>query len=115
MVKIKIKPLSINEAYRGRRFATPKLKAYKEMLGYLFPKKPTKKISKREKLQVKYVFGVSSKGGDFDNLVKCFQDCLAEHYGFNDNQIYRAEIEKKIVEKEQEYIEFEIAQLQDLN
>lgn len=106
MRKIKIKPLSINQAYRGRRFATSELKAYKNLIFLLLRGNPLK--IHKGKLSVKYIFGCSSKGSDGDNLIKAFQDCLAEFYGFNDNKIYKWEVEKKDVKKGQEYISFDI-------
>ena len=104
MVRISIKALSLNQAYRGRRFATIELKKYKTALGYLLPKKTLEK----GKLRVWYTFGMSSAGGDGDNLIKCFQDALADKYGFNDNMIYEWNIKKEIVKKGEEYIDFEI-------
>ena len=57
---------------------------------------------------VRYEFGVSSKASDGDNLIKSLQDALCEKYGFNDLDIYRWEVEKKIVPTGQEYAAFEI-------
>jgi len=54
---------------------------------------------------------VSHRGCDGDNLIKCAQDSLADKYGFNDNSIYKWEIEKVIVPSGQEYIAFEITNL----
>ena len=107
MERINIKPLSLNSAYRGRRFTTPELKAFKESVRYLAPKL----VIPQGQLKVNYKFGVSSKASDGDNLIKCFQDAIAEKYGFNDKSIYRWEIEKVDVKKGQEYIEFEILAL----
>lgn len=104
MVTIKVKPLSLNSAYRGRRFETPELRDYKEMIHYLAPKM---KIPEG-KLKVKYIFGVSSKNADGDNLIKCCQDALADKYGFNDKQIYKWEVEKVDVKKGDEFVSFEI-------
>ena len=108
MRRIDIKPISINEAYRGRRFATSKLKDFKKDIFRLLPKLELRTF---KKLSVKYTFGVSSKGSDGDNLIKAFQDCLAEAYGFNDNKIYKWEIQKVDVKKGKEYIEFEVGTL----
>jgi hypothetical protein len=107
MIRIGIKPLSVNRSYQGRRFATPELKAYKEALGYLLPPLmiPTGALA------VRYEFGVSSKAADGDNLIKSFQDTLCEKYGFNDREIYRWEVEKKIVKKGELYAAFEIIEL----
>ena len=104
MIRVPIKPLSVNRSYQGRRFATPELTAYKQALGYLLPPLHIPK----GKLSIKYIFGVSSKASDGDNLIKSFQDALCEKYGFNDRDIYRWEIEKKIVGKGDEYAAFEI-------
>jgi len=104
MYRIKIKPLSINQAYRGRRFSTPELKVYKQSLNLLLPKL---KVS-TGKLSVEYEFGLSSKGADGDNLIKAFQDCIAEKYGFNDNRIYEWKVSKKDVKKGDEYVAFSI-------
>jgi hypothetical protein len=105
MEHIKIKPLSLNSAYRGRRFTTPELKIFKEELFYKLPKI----IIPSGKLKVKYIFGVSSKNADGDNLIKCLQDALADKYGFNDKIIYKWDVEKIDVKKGEEYIDFEIS------
>jgi Holliday junction resolvase RusA-like endonuclease len=107
MIKLKLKALSLNSAYRGRRFTTPALKAYKEAIRYLSPILP--QID--GKLQVFYRFGVSSKNSDGDNLIKCLQDGLADRYGFNDKMIYKWEVEKVDVKKGEEFVEYEINKL----
>jgi hypothetical protein len=102
--RVEIKPLTVNRAYQGRRFRTPELLAYQQELAYRLPKLDVPK----GKLAVRYIFGVSSRNSDGDNLIKAFQDALAEHYGFNDRDIYRWEIEKQIVAKGEEFVEFEL-------
>ena len=105
MHRVNIKPLSVNDAYRGRRFASTALKSFKSELGYLLPK-----INVPDgKLKVFYRFGVSSRASDADNLCKAFQDCISEQYGFNDNKIYALSIEKIDVKRGEEFIEFEIS------
>ena len=104
MEVIRIKPLTVNRSYQGRRFATPELKAFKQTLAYLLP--PI--TIPAGPLCVTYVFGVSSKASDGDNLIKSFQDTLCEKYGFNDRDIYHWDVTKKIVPKGEEYVAFEI-------
>jgi hypothetical protein len=70
MIRIPVKPLSVNRSYQGSRFATPESKAYKEALGYLLPPLTIPP----GKLAVKYEFGVSSKVADGDHLIKSFQE-----------------------------------------
>lgn len=104
MIRLAIKPLSVNDAYRGRRFATKELTQYKSDLGWLLPRLevPDGPIA------VRYVFGVSSKASDGDNLIKAFQDAVAEHYGFNDKRIYHWDVTKVDVPKGKEFVEFEL-------
>lgn len=107
MVQIDIKPLSVNQAWQGRRFKSLDYKVYSIYVNFLLPK-----IKLPEPPYMLYIeFGFSSKGSDWDNPIKPFQDCLAEKYGFNDNQVYEAHIVKKIVKKGKEYIKFEIKHL----
>lgn len=107
----KIKPLSVNECWRGRRFKTPDYDAYESLLFYLLPKEY--KIPTSKKLEVHYIFGLSSKGSDYDNLIKPFQDILSKRYKLNDNRIYRAVTEKVDVKKGLEFISFEIVEFKN--
>jgi len=103
---IDIKPLSVNQVWMGRRFKTPKYKAYeKELLLKL------KKINIPDgKLEIHLIFGFSNKNSDWDNPIKPFQDILQKKYGFNDRSVYKAIVEKKDVPKGKEFIKFKIIQ-----
>lgn len=107
MFKINIKPLSVNEAWVGRRFKTPKHKAYKEELMLMLPnlKLPPPPYS------VIYEFGLSNSRADWDNPVKLLQDTLQERYEFDDKHILEAHVTKVKVDKGKEYIKFEINSL----
>lgn len=104
MKKIKLKPLSVNEAWQGKRFKTPLYKSYERSLLYLLPHYELPKPP----YEVYYEFGVSSPLADWDNPVKPFQDVLQKKYKFNDKDIVRAVVTKIKVEKGDEYISFEI-------
>ena len=104
MVRISIKPLSINECWQGRRFKTTKYFSYREILFYLLPKI---KIPSG-KLKISITIGFSNKNADIDNPIKPFLDALQDKYGFNDKRIYKLEIEKVDVKKGSEYIDFDI-------
>lgn len=101
-MRLKIKPLSVNGAWQGRRFKTDEYKAYEEMLAYLLPKLSVPS----GKLHLTLKVGYSNKASDIDNCVKPFVDILQKKYGFNDKHIYRLEIEKEDVLKGSEFIEF---------
>ena len=104
MIKVNIKPLSVNEAWQGRRFKTPKYNKYiKDMLTIL----PPLKVS-NNKLELEITFGLSSVAADIDNPLKCFIDCLQKKYGFDDKMIYRLIVNKDIVKRGKEYIKFNL-------
>jgi len=105
MEKLKIKALSVNEAWKGQRYKTPLYKRYEQDLGFLLPYLD---VPEDCKLQVHYIFGLSSKASDYDNCIKQFQDIISKYYDFNDNRIYKAVIEKEDVKKGEEFIKFKI-------
>ena len=101
---IGMKPLSVNEAWQGRRYKSDKYEAYEmEMLCRL----PAGKLPPPP-YRVYYEFGFSNKLCDFDNPCKPLGDILQKKYGFNDNEIYEAHIVKKIVKRHYEYIKVRI-------
>lgn len=104
MNRIQIKPLSVNKAWKGRRFKTDDYKQYEHDVLWLLPKI---KIPEPP-FEIHFKFGFSSKSADYDNPVKITQDILSKKYGFNDKLIYKAVIEVEDVKKGDEYFEFEI-------
>jgi Holliday junction resolvase RusA-like endonuclease len=105
MIKLNIKPLSVNKAWQGKRFKTPLYKAYEKKMMLILPKS----IGKiPDQIEVNITFGFSNKASDIDNGVKPFLDLLQKKYRFNDSQIYRLNIHKVLTEKGFDFIEFEI-------
>jgi Holliday junction resolvase RusA-like endonuclease len=103
-MRINIKPLSQNQAWQGRRYKTPAYKSYERECLYRL-----KPINVPDgKLQINYTVGYSNPMSDIDNFLKSFQDILCKRYAFDDNRIYRIEIEKVITKKGAEFIDFEI-------
>jgi len=102
--KLLVKPLSVNEAWQGRKFKTDKYKKYEEALLLMLPN-----ISvdfNKQPLELFIEVGFSNKASDLDNVIKPFVDILQKKYEFNDKYIYRLLVEKKDVSKGDEYIEF---------
>ena len=60
------------------------------------------------KLKIKLEFGFSSAGSDGDNPIKPLIDVLQKKYNFNDNRIYRYEIDKVLIKKGFEYVKFSL-------
>lgn len=104
MIRINIKPLSVNECWKGRRFKTDKYKLYESEL--IHKLKPVK--IPEGNLKVSLVFGVSSKLADIDNPTKAFLDILQKKYKFNDRNIYEMYLTKVNVKKGEEFIEYKI-------
>lgn len=104
---LKIKPLSINACFKGRRFKTPTYNQYEKDL---FEILPYLKIPDG-KLKVSLIFGLSSKLADIDNPVKAFVDILQKYYNFNDRDIFEMHLKKENVKKGDEFINFNIEKL----
>lgn len=102
--KVWIKPMSVNEAWQGKRFKSKKYKDYEEEMFYLLPKTIT--IPNPKSITLFLEFGVSSVLFDIDNGEKPFVDILQKKYNFNDRYIFRKLTEKIIVPKGQEFIKF---------
>ena len=106
-VKVDIKPLSVNKAWRGTRYKTPEYNQYQKQVLSLLPNNITIPDGF---LKFYYEFGMS-RNSDFDNPVKLFTDILQKKYGFNDSKIMEANIKKVIVKKGEEYIAFNFEQI----
>jgi len=100
-MKIKIRPLSVNSCWQGKRFKTNNYKIYEKEISYLLNSwKPTI----FEKMYLKIKFGFSSSLSDIDNPIKPLADILQKKYGFDDKNIFKLKVEKEIVKKGEEYI-----------
>ena len=108
MNRLNIKPLSVNQAWQGKRFKTNKYKSFQAEMLLILPKL---KQSFEGDLKVELRYGFSSKLSDIDNPCKMVLDCLCKKYGFDDRQIYELHQTKEIVKKGDEYIEFRIENL----
>lgn len=107
-IKIKIKPLSVNRAWQGKRFKTQEYSNYERLLLCLlpagrFPEPP---------YRMYYEYGLSNPLSDYDNPTKPTQDILAKKYGFNDKDIYEAFIRKRIVKRGEEYIRVKVEHIE---
>jgi len=104
MVKLLIKPLSANSAFKGRKFRTKEYDTYIRSVLFLLPKMSIGVAPYSIILE----FGLSNTNNDLDNNFKPFIDCLVKKYDFDDRQIYHLEATKVMVKKGEEYIKFEL-------
>jgi Holliday junction resolvase RusA-like endonuclease len=107
MHTINIKPLSVNQAWQGKRFKTNLYKQYEHDVLLLLPK--IKIVQPPYRLNI--VVGFSNKASDIDNVLKPFLDILQKKYGINDKHIEVLHIEKQIVTKKNNFISFEIVSI----
>jgi len=103
-----LKPLSVNQVWRGKRFKTKKYKSYERDLMLLLPKL---KIEFKGNLKAEMVFGFSSPLSDIDNPLKPLIDVLQKKYNFDDKQITELNVKKEIVKKGNEFIDIKITQI----
>ena len=105
--RIDIKPLSVNEAWQGKRFKSPKYKKYEALLMNLLPKNTVPD----GKLRIDITYGFSNSASDIDNPTKLLIDITQKRYGYNDKNIYELNLKKEIVKKGKEFFEYTITQL----
>lgn len=98
-IEKKIKLLSVNQAWQGRRFKNKKYSEYEKSLLWTLPKIS---IPNFKEYYIVYIFNFSNKLSDWDNPIKPLQDILQKKYGFNDRDITIALTFKKLVPKKDE-------------
>jgi len=103
-IKVNLKPLSVNKAWKGTRIKTTDYSKFEKSCLLMLP---MYEIPKGD-LELFIHYGFSSKGSDIDNPNKMVIDILSKKYGFNDNLIYRLIVTKEIVSKGNEFFEFSI-------
>lgn len=103
-MRLDIKPLSVNQAWQGRRYKTPAYKGYERDVMMLL--KPLE-IPEGD-LSIDITYGFSNSQSDVDNPTKLFVDILQKKYGFNDSRVTKMTLNKQKVKKGSEFIFFEI-------
>lgn len=93
--------MSVNNCWQGKRFKTSEYKDYEFEMHYILPKK----VELFDKIKLIIKFGFSNINQDIDNPTKPLLDILQKKYQFNDNKIYKLEIEKVKTKKGEEFIE----------
>jgi Holliday junction resolvase RusA-like endonuclease len=98
--------LSVNQCWQGKRFKTKEYTLYEKEVMLKLQAYDLKQS--KEPLEVSLMVGVSNIAADIDNVVKPFLDILQKKYNFNDKYIFRLIVEKVLVIKGAEFIEFYI-------
>ena len=100
-IELKIKPISINAAYQGRRFKTQECKEYEKQLCLLLP---FSKSTMTGEIEIYFTFYLKNyKKTDISNLVKVTEDILVKRgYFEDDRKIKKMHLEK--IESEEDKI-----------
>jgi hypothetical protein len=108
-MKINIKALSVNKAWRGgQRYRS---KDYIEYEAEIWNMLGRHDVDPSDKLMLQMEVGYSNEANDLSNSIKCFEDILAKKCGFNDKKIYRLVLDKVIVPKGEEYIDYKLTKI----
>ena len=103
IINLKIKPLSVNLAWQGKRFKTPAYKEYEKKVLSMLPN-----IEIKEFKQLKITYGFSNMMSDIDNPTKLVLDIMQKKYGVNDRDLIYLVLHKEKVSKGSEFIEIEM-------
>ena len=107
--KINIKPLSDNKIRMWLHKKTPEYRKYEKKLLELIPDELD---LKNIKTSIHFTFWFSSKLSDASNPLKALCDIIWKKFEDRDDRlIYHLEVDKVIVPKGEEFIEFEIKYL----
>ena len=104
MISVDEKAMSINKAWLGSKRKSKEYRVYEVNVSQKLPDLEIPEGKLLLKLNVYY----SNSRADIDNCLKPFIDILQAKYGFNDCRIYRLDVEKFIVPKGEEHVEFMI-------
>jgi Holliday junction resolvase RusA-like endonuclease len=104
MITVPVKPMSQNKAFLGRKTKSAEYRVYTGNVSSFLPPLDVPEGQLKLTLDVYY----SNRAADIDNCLKPFIDILQINYGFNDNKIYKLDVEKFIVKKGEEHIDFKI-------
>lgn len=108
-IKVMVKPLSMNEARKGRQYKTDKCNDFEERFGSLLLLAPKPDIPEEGDLEIHFEWGMSNfKRSDYDNPIKVAQDVICKWLNIDDNRFIGGSQIKVRVKKGCEYIKFRI-------
>ena len=109
IIDLNVKPLSVNQCWKGKRYKTDKYKGYEKTLNYLLPNKKEFDVDPKKPIIISIDIGFSNRGADLDNPIKPILDILQAKYGFNDSMIYTIVASKSITKKGDEFMHIVIS------
>ena len=102
-IAIPIKPLTINKAWRGRRFKTDDYHSFEDLVGYELLVLKLKPV--HGWVTIEYEWHIKRFGTtDWDNLIKPIQDILVTHGVIDDDRFIKWGRAEKFKSKEEKII-----------
>ena len=71
---------------------------------------PNEFVAPLGKLELTIKVGFSSPLADVDNMLKPFIDILQKKYNFDDKNIYKITVEKELVSKHREFVDWKLTE-----
>jgi Holliday junction resolvase RusA-like endonuclease len=102
IINLKIKPLSVNKAWQGKRYKSPEYKKYEIQVLRMLPD-----IEIKEFKRLKITYGFSNMMSDIDNPTKLVLDLLQKKYNVNDRDLIYLVLHKEKTKKGEEFIEID--------
>ena len=106
---LNISPISINKAFKGRRFRTLEHKKYVKDLLILL--KRYKGIKPKNNYRIEIIFYFKNNLSDLSNYVKIFEDCIVKSKIVKDDRYCMEMLLIKKIDKKNERIEFKIEEI----
>lgn len=108
-IKVKIRPMSINKSWQGRRFKTKEYKEWSKEISYLLKEQKIKKTTEAVEIKIDWYYK-NAKRMDIDNPLKVFLDSLVQNNIIDDDRnIWKLTIEKHI--SQEAYFLFSIKEI----
>ena len=106
MTHLKIKPISTNAMYVGRRWKSPAARQFEKDIALLLAVHAKEKPPDGD-LAIHFRFGTTRRQ-DLSNCVKLVEDCIARHYGIDDRRFCAMTLVRVHVKSGGEFISFQI-------
>jgi Holliday junction resolvase RusA-like endonuclease len=107
-VELPLPALSTNKLYKGVKQRSHYYKAFRKKVFQLLKEYDSSYVNLSGNLSLSMEVGLSSPLSDLSNTLKGIEDVLSEYFSFNDRQIVSITLDKKLVNKGEEYMKIHI-------
>lgn len=110
MIRLDLKPLSVNRAWQGRRYKTPEYASWSDSAAWILKANRLETLEGPVSLTVRW-FMKTAEMSDIDNPLKVLLDAIVRAGLIKDDrQIFKLTVEKK--KSDTDYIEIELVKIE---